>query len=70
MKKQILNLGITLSKNDQKKINGGGAPDCSTYSGPNCYSYEQSQCGSCKEYHALPEEHKLCAIADYSCFYL
>lgn len=67
MKKKISNLGNILNKIEQKTINGGGLANCSTYSGPNCYSDEQSQCGSCQEYNALPEEHKPCVLVDYYC---
>ncbi|RKF02911.1 hypothetical protein C8N26_2558 [Tenacibaculum lutimaris] len=67
MKKQILNLGKALTRTDQKQVNGGGLANCSTYSGPYCYSDIESNCGSCLEYQALPKEHKPCVLVDYYC---
>ncbi|CAL2104059.1 hypothetical protein [Tenacibaculum sp. 190130A14a] len=50
MKKSILNLGKSLSKENQKQINGGsiGCP------GPGCYGIPGMGCGTCQDYHALP----------------
>ncbi|WP_299674803.1 hypothetical protein [uncultured Tenacibaculum sp.] len=53
MKKSILNLGKTLSKNQQKTINGGNT--CASY--PICYgitSLGSPQCAPCEEYKNLP----------------
>ncbi|KIX20265.1 hypothetical protein SY27_14130 [Flavobacterium sp. 316] len=62
MKKSILSLKgtQTLSRNEQKVVNGGrGGCNCSTYGGP-------VVAPSCQFYYDLPEEHKCCVFLDFS----
>ncbi|GFD81083.1 hypothetical protein KUL118_39450 [Tenacibaculum sp. KUL118] len=64
--KSILNIGIAISKTNQKQINGGGS-SCNTYSGPPCYGIRNGVCGTCSQYQALPQEHKGCAFVHIDC---
>lgn len=57
MKKSILNIGKALKKADQKNINGGSSECFTPYY---CYGGFSPivTCGTCEEYHQLPQHCK------------
>ena len=62
MKKQILNLGKALNKEEQKSICGG--VNC----GPvMCFGVPFPGCGTCEDYHALPTECKSRVLVHSDC---
>ncbi|UOX33365.1 hypothetical protein LXD69_15145 [Flavobacterium sediminilitoris] len=64
MKKSILSLKgtQTLSRNEQKTVNGGGnSCDCSTYMGP-------PMAPTCEYYFNLPPQHRCCVMVSDTCF--
>lgn len=69
MKKSILNIGKNLSKSEQKNIHGGNANCPST---PICYVAFQGpfnfSCGTCEQYHALPNSCKSRVLVSVTCF--
>ena len=67
MKKSLLNLGKTLSKVEQKAVNGGMS-NCSSYNGPICFTVNPvAGCGSCAAYQALPRKYQICVLVDVNC---
>ncbi|CAL2104710.1 conserved protein of unknown function [Tenacibaculum sp. 190130A14a] len=63
MKKSILNLGKALNKAEQKQVNGG-----SSCPGPICYGIPGMGCGTCEQYHALPDNCKMRVLVSVNCF--
>ncbi|WP_299622441.1 hypothetical protein [uncultured Tenacibaculum sp.] len=68
MKKSILFLGKSLNKKTQKNINGGMFSNCP--SSPTCYGVSgvPTPCGTCEQYHLLPQECKMRVKVGVSCF--
>ena len=58
MKNTLLNLGKSLSRTEQRQINGGGP--CSDYNGPIVVT--------CSQYEQLPPQHKFCVMVSVECF--
>ena len=68
MKKSILNIGKKLSKTAKKNINGGMFSYCPP--SPTCYGVVgvATPCGTCQQYHLLPQECKIRVKVSVTCF--
>ncbi|WP_417784607.1 hypothetical protein [Tenacibaculum sp.] len=64
MRKPTLNFGRTLTKLDQKQINGGGIDGCPTA----CYGIPDMGCRSCQEYFSLSSYCQMRVRVGISCF--
>jgi len=63
MKKQILKLGKTLNKSEQKSINGG--LNCGSVV---CFGMPMPGCGTCEEFFALPSACQMRVMVHVDCF--
>ncbi|TDQ23969.1 hypothetical protein [Tenacibaculum caenipelagi] len=70
MKKSILNLGKALNKIEQKTINGGGesCPPRGCYYSDDPLNTPATLCGTCQDYHSLPQECQMSVLVNYKCF--
>ncbi|EZH73222.1 hypothetical protein ATO12_19655 [Aquimarina atlantica] len=58
MKNTLLNLGKSLSRTEQKQINGGGP--CDGYNGPTIVT--------CSQYEQVPPQYQICVRVSVDCF--
>ncbi|MGG6231617.1 hypothetical protein [Tenacibaculum sp. SDUM215027] len=70
MKKPILNLGKSLSKVEQKLINGGdeSCPPINCYYGDTPPTMGASHCGTCQDYHNLSPVCQGRVLISHECF--
>ena len=70
MKKSIVNLGKTLNKLEQKQINGGdeSCPPIGCYYSDDPLSTPATLCGTCQDYHNLPQACKGKVLVSHECF--
>ncbi|AZJ35153.1 hypothetical protein [Tenacibaculum singaporense] len=70
MKKSILNLGKSVSKTEQKQINGGNesCPPTGCYYSDTPLSTPATLCGTCQDYHNLSQECQMKVLVNHECF--